>query len=239
MPHPALCQRRLRRGAPRRTAAALFVALAVGAGAGGCVHATGNFAQELAQVAYPDWVLRGSGPARAAQTRCFFGVGQVAGMRNAALARSTADNRARGELGRAFELFAASVLAAWVTEQDTQAGRAGAGASTGTELGPRGGVTLVAQPAELGSEQLVKVLAAVALPSVQVIEHWTHPDDGAIFSLARLELDQLTDGIDRARELSPQLRSWLQQHLAAQHDVLAEEKLRRDALLTGRVPTTP
>lgn len=199
-----------------------------------CAHPANNFAQELAQVPYPDWVLRGSGPARSTEVRCFFGVGQVAGMRNAALARSTADNRARSELGRSFELFAASVLAAWAGEQEAQAARAGAG----TEPPPRGGVTVVAQPAELGSEQLVKVLASVALPAVQVVEHWTHPEDGAIFSLARLELDQLTDGIGRARQLSPQLRTWLQQHLAAQHDVLAEEKLRHDALLSGAVPPT-
>lgn len=239
MLHPSLRKRCHRRApvAPRRTLAGVLLLLSLAASAGGCAHATGNFAQELAQVPYPDWVLRGSGPAHAGQARCFFGLGQVTGMRNAALARSTADNRARSELGRAFELFAASVLAAWVTEQDAQAGKAGAGA--GAEVGPRGGVTLVAQPAEVGSEQVVKVMAAVALPSVQVVEHWTHPDDGAIFSLARLQLEQLTDGIGRARELSPQLRSWLQQHLAAQHDVLAEEKLRHDALLTGGVPPTP
>ena len=273
----------------------------------GCAHqGANNFARELAQVNYPGWILRGSGPAKVGEQRSFFGVGQVSGMRNVALARSTADNRARAELARSFELFAASTLGAWANDREADegdddvggsrgAGEAVTGASSrrerpdGGEKAARGGrvdgggragtpdrggkdgaqgvggghvkeasrraarsevaaaagadgkagasqgsgITLLARPAELSSEQLVKTLTAAALLNVQMAEHWQHPDDGAIFSLARLDLAQVVDSLARVRELRPNLRGWLQGHLQLQHEAMCEEQLRQSAALTG------
>ena len=52
------------------------------------------------------------------------------------------------------------------------------------------------------NETTIKLCLAAALPSVQLSEHWFHPDRGAVFSLARIEVADLHDNLSRLREVS-------------------------------------
>lgn len=177
----------------------------------GCAHTGG--ATAISDVQYPPWVLRGSGVGLGADqnSQAFFGVGQISGMRNVALARSTADNRARAELARALDDFYAQLLSAWAQEQSSSTATLG-----DSRTGIRGNVEQLAKE-QASPEQLIKTLSAAALPSVQIVEHWFHPEDGAVFSLARLELTQMRDNLARSRELTQPLREWLQGHMEAVH----------------------
>jgi len=58
----------------------------------------------------PQWVTRGSTAFNNAGERAFYGVGSASGIKNPPLLRSTADNRARAELGKIFETFSASLM---------------------------------------------------------------------------------------------------------------------------------
>ena len=68
----------------------------------------GNVPAHLQGVQYPDWVLKGSGAFGGDAGNVFYGVSSVSGVRNHALARTTAENRARSEIGKIFEVYSAS-----------------------------------------------------------------------------------------------------------------------------------
>ena len=66
--------------------------------------------EHLQGVDYPEWVLKGSGAFGGESGRVFYGVGSVSGIKNHALARTTADNRARAEIAKIFETYSASLM---------------------------------------------------------------------------------------------------------------------------------
>jgi hypothetical protein len=51
----------------------------------------------------PKWVKQGSGAFNDKDTKAFYGVGAVTGVRNEPLAWDTAENRARAEIAKTFE----------------------------------------------------------------------------------------------------------------------------------------
>src|SRR5688500_16570414 len=60
-------------------------------------------------VEYPGWVNKGSG-AFGGEKKVFYGVGSASGIRNHSLARTAADNRARAEISKVFEVYSASLM---------------------------------------------------------------------------------------------------------------------------------
>ena len=68
----------------------------------------------------PGWVSRGSASVTSGKRRVFYGVGAAGGIRNPALLRSTADNRARAELAKVFEVFSASLMKDYMDSSGTQ-----------------------------------------------------------------------------------------------------------------------
>jgi hypothetical protein len=120
-------------------------------------------------VPFPAWVKQGTalgdtdGPNKA-----FYGLGEVRGIRNVALARATSDNRARAELARLLDGF----VARWLK---------------GCPL-----------PPGQSAEALMRLLTASSLSGVQIVEHYFHPDDGAVFSLARLDLSHVVQHLQLA-----------------------------------------
>ena len=53
----------------------------------------------------PKWVQHGSGAFNEKDTKAFYGVGAVTGVRNAPLAWDTAENRGRAEIAKTFETY--------------------------------------------------------------------------------------------------------------------------------------
>ncbi|MBN2493653.1 MAG: ankyrin repeat domain-containing protein [Deltaproteobacteria bacterium] len=109
-------------------------------------------------VSYPEWVLRGSGLFASGGEPALYGVGLVSGIRNVALARTTADNRARRELLRQIELL----VDRW------------------NESPP--------EPiSQLGATQVRRQVIAGTLHGAQIVDHWMDPADGSLYALARLD----------------------------------------------------
>jgi hypothetical protein len=183
------------------------LALPVVACGGSKKATTGQLTPGGPVVEYPDWVNKGSG-AFGGDKRVFYGVGSASGIRNHSLARSTADNRARAEISKVFETYTASLM------KDYQASTTAGDFSATSE--------------EQRVEQAIKTFSANTLNGVEVVDHWIHPTDGTIYSLARMDIEGFLQQIERAKELSARAKAAVKE--AAEQsfaDLEAEEAKRQ------------
>lgn len=134
----------------------------------------------------PRWVRRGS----VVEAGSIFGVGLVTGVNNPALARSTADNRARKEISRVLETYSASLMKDYAAS--TSAGDSGAADE----------VQLV--------EEAVKTYSARLVKGVEIRDHYVDDGQGALYALAELNFDragQIAAALPRTG--SSALEAWL------------------------------
>jgi len=111
----------------------------------------------------PDWIERGSRALKEGGARTVMGVGTISGVRNAALARRAAENRAGIEVARILENLVASVVE------------------------PVGSAVLPPPSAESPAQPLPRSLYSQCGPAAPV-DHWVAPD-GSSFVLVRLDFD--------------------------------------------------
>lgn len=172
--------------------------LAACGGSGTAGDAPANFQG----IEYPEWVLKGSGAYGGDAGRVFYGVGSVTGIKNHALARTTADNRARADLAKVFETYSASLMKDYMAS--TMAGDA--------------------TSEEQHVENVIKTFSAQTLSGVQVVDHWFHPGDGTVFSLARLDLDSFTDNLEKMNELNGKVKEYVKKNAERAHMDLEREE---------------
>lgn len=163
----------------------------------GCASLGAPLGQMRGLQAYPAWVRAGSIAQGSGAQRELVGVGEVRGIRNVALSRSTADNRARAELARVLDAY----VDAWVSQ--------------------------VALPGGPPQAPLARALAAAMLPAAQIVAHDYRADDGAVYALARLRLADAQAAIDGLREVDAPLLDALAQASAAAHDLMVTQAARR------------
>ncbi|MBI5193962.1 MAG: LPP20 family lipoprotein [Nitrospirae bacterium] len=157
----------------------------------------------------PAWVTKGSAAFNDNGVKVFYGVGSVSGVKNKSLAKTASENRARAEIAKIFETYTASLMRDYM-------------AST------TGGAEVNAQSAtseEQHIEQAVKTFSATTLSGVMVIDHWTDPSDGTVYSLVKLDLDAFKNSLDKAKELNSAVRDFVRKNAEKSFDRLeAEEK---------------
>ena len=156
-------------------------------------------------VEYPEWVNKGSG-AFGGEKQIFYGVGSASGIRNHSLARSTADNRARAEISKIFQVYSASLM------KDYSASTTAGDFSASSE--------------EQHVEQAIKTFSANTLNGVTVVDHWIHPTDGTIYALARLDLDGFMDQLSKAKELNAKVKEHVKRAAEKAHADLAAEEAK-------------
>ena len=132
----------------------------------------------------PDWVTRGSG-ASAGAHKAFYGVGSSEGIKNIKLARSTAANRARGEVFKLVEVFSASLM------RDI---------SVSTTAGD---FTISEEMQRVG--KVLKTFSAAVLNQTEVVDYWTHPN-GTIYALAKYDVDKLLEEVQKSRLIAAPVR---------------------------------
>jgi hypothetical protein len=157
----------------------------------------------------PEWVTRGSVPAAGQNGSTFFGVGTIWGMGNAALARSTASNRARAEVAMLFERFVAELMKGFYT-----AGGPGAGATEEQTVG----VT-------------ISTFVSVTLAGTEIIDT-LRLEDGTVFALAGLGLDRFVANLDSMTEAPEAVRTYSREQAAGVFAQLAA------AAATSTLPST-
>lgn len=122
----------------------------------------------------PDWIVRGSAAVNADGGRLFYGVGVASDIKNPALLRSSADNRARAELGKVFETFSASLMKDYAasTQGDNDSSQ--------------------------NIEQAVKTLSAASLEGVQIVDRYIAAD-GSLYALAALDMGKVQQAVAQAK----------------------------------------
>jgi hypothetical protein len=163
-------------------------------------------APSQAGIDFPDWVNKGSGAFSGDGKKAFYGVGMASGIKNQPLAMSTADNRARAEISKVFEVYSASLMKDYMAS--TTAG------------------DMTASSEEQHVEQAIKTFSANTLSGVVIANHWFHPD-GTIYSLAKLDLDSMKNLAGEAKELSPKVRDYVRKNAEKSFDSLDKEESKR------------
>lgn len=166
-----------------------------------------NCAGHKSKTDEPDWVRRGNGAFLDKDQKAFYGVGAIAGVMNKPLAKTTADNRARAEIAKVFETYSASLMRDYAAS--TTAG------------------DFKRTSEEQNIEQTVKTFSANTLSGVIIIDHWTDPSDGTLYSLARLELDRFKENIQQAKELNAQVRDYVRKNAEKAFEALDKEEEKR------------
>lgn len=157
-------------------------------------------------VEYPDWVMKGSG-AFGGEQRALYAVGAKSGIRNPALQRTAADNQARAEMQKVMNTYSASLM------KDYAASTTAGDFSASSE--------------EQHVEQAVKTFAAGSLSGVQIVDHWIHPVDGTMYSLARLDMDGFEDMIEKSKELNGKVKERVKRAAAKAFADLEREEAKQ------------
>jgi hypothetical protein len=196
----------------KRLAFMFALALPAIAACGGEKKQEGQLSAGTASVEYPEWVNKGSG-AFGGEKKVFYGVGSASGIRNASLARSTADNRARAEISKVFETYSASLM------KDYSASTTAGDFSATSE--------------EQMVTQAIKTFSANTLNGVEIVDHWIHPQTGEIYSLARLDIAGFMDQIDKAKELNGKVKEAVKRAAEKSFADLSEEEAKQEAKKNG------
>ena len=154
----------------------------------------------------PKWVIRGSGAFDEGGEKIFYGVGMVNGIANRALARSTAENRGRAELAKIFRTYSASMMRDYMAS--TTAGAMDASAE------------------EQHVEQAIKTFSSATLSGVMIVDHFWDPADGTVYALARLDLKEFGDSLEKMKQLDAQTRDFVRKNAEKVFDRLRAEEDR-------------
>ncbi len=170
----------------------------------GLVAAIALVAVGCASTPPPFWEQPGSYVRRAGQP-AFIGVGSIK-EKNVGLAQSTAANRARAELTKSFEVFAATVMKDYFDS-----------------LPPDHDLAL---SMHVGLH--IKTFCAVTLSSIEIIEVQKDEETGMTYALAALPLSAFYEAMARMQDLDPVILDYARQHgERVWSDLLAEEQARR------------
>ncbi|MBK8480899.1 MAG: hypothetical protein IPL40_06955 [Proteobacteria bacterium] len=162
----------------------------------------------------PRWVNRGSGLWQDGAGKAFFGVGLVQGIASESLSRQTADNRARGEIARLFDLYVAALM------RDYQ----------------RASSSSVAPDASAEEQDVLSVqqtLTSVTLRGVEIVDHWVDPATRTRYALARLDLAQVPPAVAAAPGLSPHTVAHVRQNAERAFGELAQALKTRPTAAAG------
>jgi hypothetical protein len=141
------------------------------------------------QASGPKWVNKGSGARDGEAGKAFYGVGIASGIRNEALARQTADNRARGEIAKIFDLYIAAMM------KDYQRSTTSGDFKNSSE--------------EQDVLSVQKTVTEMTMRGIELRDHWMNPVSGSTYALAVLDLNNIEKMISSANQLNSKVRDYV------------------------------
>ena len=163
----------------------------------------------LAEYDAPEWVLRGGGAFTDGKGKAFYGVGSATGIKNYSLQRTVADDRARGDLAKVFQVYMTSLT------KDYQAHTTAGSFANSTE--------------EQNAETALKVVVSQTMRGVVIIDHFEIPERREFLSLARLDYDAFQGNVEANetfQELPEKLQVDIKERAEKLHDEMEEEARR-------------
>lgn len=163
----------------------------------------------------PEWTRRGNGAFHEAGNNVFYGVGIVAGVSNKALAISTADDRARVEVSKIIRTYVANL------NKDYQASVTSGKEETG----------------EQNIRSAIKTFSSATLNGAMIVDRWTDPADGTIFSLVKLDLGSVKSAFPLLKGIAADAREYYMQNAdRAFAELAAEEQKAKNQGQLGGTP---
>jgi hypothetical protein len=136
----------------------------------------------------------------------FYGVGAASGIKNAAMLRTTADNRARAEVAKVLESYVA------VLSKDYMASTTAGDMSASSE--------------EQHVEQALRSFSQTTLHGAEIVDHWKDPEDGSLYALCKLDLLAFKGALDDFEELDEKVRDYVRSNADKMHEELKEMENR-------------
>jgi hypothetical protein len=162
----------------------------------------------LDDVGPPKWVLKGGGAYSDSNGNAFYGVGSASGIKNYSLQRTAADDRARNDLAKVFEVYTKSLTKDYMASITT-------GDFTNTSE-------------EQNIEVALKTVTSATLVGVNIIDHWEHPTRNELFSLARLDLEKFKNNIDKQKELGEEIKKGIKDRAEKLHEEMEVEVRKKE-----------
>src|SRR5437016_13572919 len=159
----------------------------------------------------PKWVSKGGGYMSEKDSKAFYGVGAVTGIRNEPLAKETADNRARADLAKYVDTYTSYLMRDYA-------------AST-----TAGDFTKTSE--EQNVERALKTFVSTHLSGVLVVDRWEKDDKTGkiIYSLAKLDLDKFKEQVGQMKELNDAARDFVRKNAEKAFERLQQEEDKRGA----------
>jgi hypothetical protein len=159
----------------------------------------------------PKWVTKGGGYMSEKDSKAFYGVGAVTGIRNEPLAKETADNRARADLAKYIDTYTAYLMRDYAAS--TTAG------------------DFTKSSEEQNVERAVKTFVSAHLSGVQVVDRWEKDEKSGkvTYALAKMDLASFKESVSQMKDLNEAARDFVRKNAERAFDRLQQEEDRRNA----------
>src|SRR5438067_12116651 len=159
----------------------------------------------------PKWVEKGGGYMNEKNSKSFYGVGAISGVRNEPLAKEAADNRARADLAKIMDTYTAYLMRDYA-------------AST-----TAGDFTKTSE--EQNVERALKTFVSANLSGVQVVDRWEKDEKSGkvTYALAKMDLASFKESVSQMKDLNEAARDFVRKNAERAFDRLQQEEDRRNA----------
>jgi ribosomal protein L9 len=154
----------------------------------------------------PEWTWKGSGVFDEDTGKVFYGVGVASGIKNHALLRSTADNRAREEIAKTLEIYVAALAKDYMAS--TTAG------------------DMAASMEEQHVEQALKTFTKTTLHGSVIVDRWMDSGNMTFYSLCKMDLSAFKEALNGYNELDSRVRDFVRKNAERLHGEL--EKMEQE-----------
>ena len=155
----------------------------------------------------PKWVEKGSGAFNEKDSKAFYGVGSVVGVRNEPLAWDAAENRGRAEIAKTFETYTGYLM------RDYAASTTAGDFTRNTE--------------EQNVERAIKTVTTVTLSGVRPIDRYKDEKRNTYYVLTKLSLEDMKNNLEQAKELNAQVRDFVRKNADRLFERMEKEEEKR------------
>lgn len=155
----------------------------------------------------PKWVKTGNYNDQ--DSKAFYGVGEVKGIRNEPLAWDVAENRARAQMVKVLSTYTAYLMRDYA-------------AST-----TAGDFNKTAE--EQNVEKATKTFASATLSGVRSVDRYQDEKKGIYYVVVKMDLEDVKDMLTQSKELNSQVRDFVRKNADRAFERLEKEEQKREA----------
>lgn len=155
----------------------------------------------------PKWVTTGTYTGQ--DSKAFYGIGDVMGIRNEPLAWDAAENRARAQMVKVLSTYTAYLMRDYA-------------AST-----TAGDFNKTAEEQHI--EKATKTFAAATLNGVRPVDRYKDEKNGIYYVVVKMDLEDVKDQLTQSKELNGQMRDFVRKNADRAFERLEKEEQKREA----------